>query len=582
MQDNTNTNQVAMLVQDFVKRYGGLEETSKIPDICGRVLAAQDEGNVCIKLEKDEIDLINSCIKEPTLQFLISLAPASSGFFVLNNDLLYTRRNWNYEQTVRTKILKMLEKKQEDVVTIPDEEAYQNLNQRQKEAVVKMCKNHFSILTGGPGTGKTFTIARAVKLALQMHPSFNIALAAPTGKAQERIQESIQAEVDKLGLTKIPKTSTLHSLLEENYDTVTFKHNKHNPLEIDWLIVDEASMIDLPLMAKLLDALQDDCDQVDAHQYERRLTLVGDPFQLASVEPGKVFGDLCRMIPREFICELNENVRLKDSGDNMGGITRLATDVKNGNVDEVLELLKSKEGIPQEMLKGEVYQDMQEYKQVLRYIRIPAKKNSKPKDWPGFMELIAKCFGEFSLQETAEGALEHLNDCHILCATRKGPFGCETMNHFVKRILEDKVAKENTGFKCPQPIMITKNSRSLAVSNGDVGVVMPENKKVLCLPGNKIIQMVLLQDNEMAFASTIHKAQGSEYKNVIIVLPSGKEDDEKSNHTIDLLTRELLYTAITRTKGNLFIFAADDEAVIKCCKNKTTRISGLCNSIEMG
>lgn len=515
--ENKNVSPIVEMTRDFVMRNGGSQEQA---DICGRVLERQPEGSVCIEISENEAALLKG------LPF-VSVAPDDNGLFIVHGTLLYTRRNWKYEQCVKERILEMAGQQQSDAIQIPMDEAYSALKQCQRNALELMCTRHFSIVTGGPGTGKTYTIARAVKLMLDKNSDLKIGIAAPTGKAAARVGESMEQQAQQLKLENKLQTSTIHTLLGAEYDFVTFKHNQSNPLELDWLIVDEASMIDLPLMAKMLQALPKDC----------RLTLVGDANQLASVEMGRVFGDLCRMPQLDTcIAMLNESSRFPQGGE----IDRLSEAVKNGDSESALRVLHN----PGNAL-------------IHCY---------KPTDEASLNAKIQELFGErFAGQTTVEGALETINDCRILCAVRRGPYGCEKLNEKAMRLL---------GEKCPVPVMITKNNRSLEVNNGNVGVVMPKDQDSFWMPkGNgeaTSLPMELLPDRETSFAITIHKSQGSEYKDVIIVLPPVAESD----NAVSLLTREILYTAITRTVKQVFIFA-DDDTIRQCCENEIQRITGL-------
>ena len=265
-------------VRDMVERITG--GNAKVAEICASTVANLEEGDVCRRLDEEEFRLLSEVPEVVRVDDGRTPLEDVTAPFVVSGDLLYTRRNWQYERNVAERIGRMAGNVLASDVTLPDGEFYSLLRKEQRDAVLAMCKSQFSILTGGPGTGKTHTIARAVKYLQDTNPDLRLALAAPTGKAAARMTESMA----KAGVTAAPAT-TIHALLGAQYDLVSFRHGRENPLSVDWLIVDEASMIGMPLMSKLLDALPDGC----------RLTLVGDVDQLASVERGHVFGDLCRM-----------------------------------------------------------------------------------------------------------------------------------------------------------------------------------------------------------------------------------------------------------------------------------------------
>ncbi|MBR4673114.1 MAG: exodeoxyribonuclease V subunit alpha [Victivallales bacterium] len=517
------------MARSLMVRMGCSPEAAQL---CGRAVAAQANGDVCLgPLTQDEINALKGM---PGIECVAMEETEIEKPFVLSGKMLYTRRNWQYEQNVGRRVKEMADAEAGNPMEVPYDGPFAGMEARQREGVEKMCNHRFALLTGGPGTGKTFTIARAVKLIREQGGDVRLWLAAPTGKAAARVKEAMVKEAEQLGLGDIPNATTIHALLEPNSDLVTFRRNRRNPLPLDWLIVDEASMIDLPLMSKLLDALPEGC----------RLTLVGDANQLASVEPGRVFGDLCRMsgLPK---CVLNVSRRFPQGGE----IDNLATTVNEGYGQKALEMLKNPEN------------------RLLHYEAIHEKNAFQPELWGGFLEVVKRHLEDFARQDTVRGALEKLNDCRVLCAMRHGPYGVDRLNQFIKSKLGDKT---------PVPMMIVKNNRALGVNNGDVGVVMPRDDSFNLLNEDKTIRRIplaLLPDREVAFASTIHKAQGSEYEDVVIVLPPTPFLPDTQNLN-PLLTREILYTAITRTKNKVFLFGGD-SSVIACCEHAIQRRTGL-------
>ena len=553
-------------VLDFVGRMTGGRED--VAELCAATLGGLEEGDVCLALDAERAALLASVPGVASFAAADTPSGAVRTPFVVGPDpgggagLLYTRRNWVYERRVRDWILGRIGAPPADsVAALPDDPFYAGLRDEQKAAVLAMCNSRFSILTGGPGTGKTFTIARAVKFVLDRRPGLRLWLAAPTGKAKARMAESLEKAVKDLGFD-VPQASTVHSLLGPNHDFVTFKHDRKNPLSLDWLVVDEASMVDLPLMAKLLDALPESC----------RLTLVGDANQLASVERGRVFGDLCRF-PGVPVSRLAQSERFPPDGD----IAKLAAAVNAGTAekaDEAMAVLEGGSGVVS-------YADL---------ATLPRDDAFDPAKWPGFEDKVRAGFSTFAggpngqedePTDPVEFALAHLNDFRVLCALRHGPFGSEQVAKWIKKLL---------GKKCPVPMMVTKNDRGLEVENGDVGVVMPDDPKNLRLPGGRSVRLELLPDLELAFASTVHKAQGSEFDDVAIVLPpnpSGKKSGKaappdgaapveggEEENACKLLTREILYTAITRTKQTVAVWGSA-EAVRHCALNGISRRSGL-------
>ena len=509
-------------VREFVLRLGDGAQVAA--EICAGAVRALFEGHVCVRLSSEQI----ACLER--VEGLVTAVEAQtppaqvSTPFVRAESLLYTRRNWRYERTVRDRLCAMIAARAEGPEpTLPETDFYRALRAEQREAVLAMCRERLTLLTGGPGTGKTHTLARAVARMRELEPTLRLALAAPTGKAAARMTEALAAALPG---ASVPRATTLEGLLGSRYDGVTFRHNRENPLPIDWLIIDEASMIGLPMMAKLLDALPEAC----------RLTLVGDVDQLASVERGHVLGDLCHLRGLR-LCRLRQSARFPAGG----AIARLAAAVNDGEVEAALRLLHAGDDL-------------------VRYRDLRGCDPFHPARWADFAACLAQGFQAFARARSPEEALAHLNDFRLLCALRRGPYGLERLNAFVRRSL---------GPRAPQPVMISRNDAALGVANGDIGVVMPQAPDRLYLPTGgaaRAIRLAFLPSTEPAYASTVHKAQGSEFTDVAILLPPQGDSP--------LLTREVLYTAITRTRRRVHLYAGD-EAVARCCTCAVERLSGL-------
>ncbi len=345
------------------------------------------------------------------------------------------------------------------------------------------------IITGGPGTGKTTSLAEILKNRLNE----KILLAAPTGKAAIRMRESLS----KQGITLEAKT--LHRLL-----------GYKNSLEADIIAIDECSMIDLSMMSKLLDAVPNNCD----------LYLLGDKNQLASVEAGSVFADICRKY--KHICkELKINYRAKDAP----GIEKLSKQILENSVEN---------------FDNENVHYCENYK------------------FSSWYENLFKA-------ENYEEALKFLKTFQILCATKVGKNGTERIN----KELCDLARKEKARFT---PIIIMENNYQLNLFNGDVGVKDKEYAYFYVGENEiKSFSILTLPAHEAAFAITIHKSQGSEYERVAVVYPD-KEMENENEHVF--LTKELLYTAITRAKKECFILG-NKEVLANSCKKEIFRASGI-------
>ncbi len=511
----------AQMTEALLRRMGA---GAALASLAARVVGSQEGGNVCLALSPEEEALAAASPLVGTPD-----RPDRS-LLILDGGLLYARRNWLYERDIR-KWIGVQAGTEAEVPEPPSEEALAGLNARQKEAVRMMLRERFSILTGGPGTGKTFTIARAVTLMRGRRGggALRLGLAAPTGKAAARVKDSMKAALAGAEGAPALDATTIHALLKPGRDGVTFHHDAANPLGLDWLVVDEASMIDLPLMARLVAALKPGC----------RLTLVGDACQLASVEPGRVFADLCRMegVPK---CELVESRRFASDGE----VARLAAAVNEGRAEEAVALLKA--------CAAEIH-----------YVPLSPQAAFEPEAWPGFRKRLVEGFAPLAGAATPQEALAEavLNNCRLLCAFREGPYGVRRLNDIVRRWL---------GEGCPQLVMVTRNDGALGVYNGDVGVVMPSCPGQLWLPGREApVPMALLPGWEPAFASTVHKSQGSEFKQVIMVLPPVPREGEGGG----LLTREILYTGLTRTFGEVWLYGGD-ETIRACCRRHVSRQTG--------
>lgn len=504
-------------VRDFVFRMCG---DAGVAGICASAVGELDGGDVCVRLRPGEAEALRRSPCVATFAEKGTAVASVATPFVVVGDLLYTRRNWYCERNVADRIAAMAEHASGGGVELPDTDFYRTLRAEQRAAVQAMCGAQFSILTGGPGTGKTFTIGRAVRFLQESNPGLRLGLAAPTAAAAAKMSGGLKAGT----------AVTIHSMLGANPEQATVKFNRANPLAFDWVIVDESSMIGLSLMSKLLDALPKKC----------RLTLAGDEDQLASVERGRVFGDLCRM-RGVTIARLRESERFKADGD----IAKLAAAVNGGRSEEALAILK-------------------EGREAVRYTDLSSARAYEPAGWGGFETLLREKFAAFRASRDAAEALRHVNDFRVLCAVREGPYGVGRMNEFAKALL---------GRECPTPVMVTRNDETLKVWNGNVGVVMPGDEKNLYLQkdggGIREVRLELLPETETAFASTVHKAQGSEYQDVAMVLPVVGEGEHP------LLTREILYTGITRTKRHVDVFGSD-AAVRLCCERQVERVSGMC------
>ena len=464
---------------------------------------------------------------------------------VLENERLYLRRYWHYEQQVAQHLLRRMQVhplSQEQqltannllskLFTVPIESQIDWQAQAVKEAL----ERQVSVISGGPGTGKTYTVARLL-VALQAvnETPLTMAMAAPTGKAKQRLVESInlakgqllEQGIDKELIDSLPNAAhTLHGLLGLRPNSHSAKHDSANPLPIDLLLVDEVSMVDLPMMARLLDALPEHC----------KLVLVGDAEQLPSVAAGSVLAD----IPPAAISYLHKSHRF----DGQGGIGLLANHVMHNQAEKSWQVLLTHKDL--NLIPEEEFQ-------------------------PWLEQMCDQYFVPMLKAKSLEDAFSCLNQFRILAATRQGNMGVEGLNEQVERLLNRRLSQVRLAQNYHgKPVMVTKNHHGLGLFNGDVGIVWAEDSGELnvCFLHSEEVRKVnvgLLQDLETVYAMTIHKTQGSEFQHVALVVAPQAEH---------LLSSQLLYTAVTRAKMSCSI-KVNKSVWYKAVGNKTRRWSGL-------
>lgn len=497
---------------------------------------------------------------------------------------LYLHRYWQYESDLAKRILDCAQRDTEGVDASLLEEglarlfsagASSNETDWQRVAAATAVRKRFCVISGGPGTGKTRTVIALLALLLEQarENPLRIALAAPTGKAAARLQESLQKwkaalPCDAALQAGLPKDSfTLHRLLGGLPDSAQFRHGAENPLPFDVVVVDEASMVDLALMAKLFAATAPSA----------RLILVGDKDQLSSVEAGAVLGDICAGATRTSgpsalsacIVHLEKNYRF--GADN--GILALSRAINDGDAAEVLRLLnlraagaspeRSEDALPGES-GGNRPADPG-----IAGLALPP-----PAQLKGRMRAkVLEGFGAVMRARDPLSALQALGRFRVLCAVRKGPMGVEALNRTIEEILSE------AGFIAPRerwyrgrPVLVTSNDYTLKLFNGDVGIILPdaasgELRAWFLDAGSSLrsVPPVRLPEHETVFAMTVHKSQGSEFEEVLLMLP-GRESP--------VLSRELLYTGVTRASRRVELWG--DEAVLRTAiATRVTRASGL-------
>ncbi|MGA9872491.1 MAG: exodeoxyribonuclease V subunit alpha [Rhodococcus sp. (in: high G+C Gram-positive bacteria)] len=455
---------------------------------------------------------------------------------------------------------------------------------RQRIAAALAATQWTAVIAGGPGTGKTHTVARILALLVhQLGPSIRIGLAAPTGKAAARLQESVTNQSAELGLPEGITAMTVHRLLGwQRGSKSRFRHNASNRLPYDVIVVDETSMVSLTMMCRLLEAVRADT----------RLILVGDPDQLTSVDAGAVLADLvARPVrpttnptllsliapdldaasdPNEAALSGAERSRLAGGvirlsrGRRFGGaIAELAVAVRDGHADRVVELLQSE--------REEVS------------FHGPTDLDALHAD----IVSTAATVTDFARRGRAVEALEGLESHRLLCAHRQGPFGVQL---WARRAMEwvgeatgtflnpaasaIPTISANPPWYAGQPLLLTANDHEARIYNGDTGVIIDTGDGALMAAFQRGAEPLLVHPNVLSsvqtvYAMTIHRSQGSQYDTVSVMLPA---------QASSLLTRELLYTAITRARKHVRIIGTE-EAVQAGVERQVLRASGLRRTI---
>ncbi|MCK5728314.1 MAG: exodeoxyribonuclease V subunit alpha [Methylococcales bacterium] len=496
----------------------------------------QSQGHMCLLLNIDEQTVVLA-------SGLAMFVAKDNGLdnppqpLVVQSNCLYTHRYWFYEARLAYQIKQRLQ------LTYAYEHLDASLAQYfpfledeidwQRQAAKKALTQAFTLVTGGPGTGKTTTVIKILALLQQLNAqSLSIALVAPTGKAAMRLQESIGFSKQGLQCSELIKqaipeeVSTIHRLLgAKPPPSPYFKHHRDNLLPYNVVVVDETSMVDVALMGKLVDALA----------ANTRLILLGDKDQLASVESGSVLADLTTSL-KAHSTELLKSHRFG------GEIKALALAINQQQSSKAWQLLETGEDVC--LFKADL----------ITYIADKYKY---------YLELIA--------QQADFKAIYHaFNDFQVLCANRQGTHGVHDINHSVAK-------KLNLSGRWYQgrPVMIMENNPATGLYNGDIGLCLNHDHQLMVyfLASDGRVNKILpsrLPKCETVFAMTIHKSQGSEFKEVFVALP------EVLN---PVLTKELIYTAITRAKKTIKV-SANKIVFQAAISRKVQRYGGLKDRLE--
>lgn len=521
-------------------------------------------------------------------------------------DHVYLARNWNNEHRVAAAI----RRRAEYVIDSDSPTHYrQTLNTLfapltnkpdwQKIACALATRGRILIITGGPGTGKTYTVVRLLAL-LQSHQApdqpLRILLAAPTGKAAARLTESIAASMNALPeplREHLPaKAVTVHQLLGASRHTRGYRYHEDNPVQADVVVIDEASMIDLDMMAALLGALPE----------TTRLILVGDKDQLASVEAGSVMGDLCHALEsRGYTPEttrwieaatgeqlppdhatrqdalIQQTVMLRHSQRfrEESGIGQIALAINAGNTERVSAILAD---------GASKYTDL--HWQQTNTLGSTGHTHTA-RGFRHYLEVIRQ---GFAAQATAGDIEAHCNavltafaSFQVLCAVREGCWGVKQVNQRIAEVLQhEQLIGKAEGWYAGRPVMMTRNDYELGIMNGDVGItlMLPSEQgntlKVVFRNADgslKALSPSRLSAVETVYAMTVHKSQGSEFGHVVLILPDSPDNP--------IATRELLYTGVTRAKQCLTLIASHEDDIIRMVERRIERSGRLGEKLSL-
>jgi exodeoxyribonuclease V alpha subunit len=583
----------------FISRFGGAD-TDALYSAAALVSRATGNGDVCLDLNAwagQPVAGLPLPVCPPVDRWVAALCAASAvgrpgdrrPLVLDESHRLYLHRYWGYESGLAACIRKRAASPSPAHLDVSRLQAAIRRNfvggggpgiDWQQVAVAVAVLKRLTVITGGPGTGKTTTVAKILSVWEELHRglSARTLLAAPTGKAAARLKESLRQRPERSALaggcgTGAPyEVHTLHRLLRPVPGTPLFQHNAENPLPVDLMIVDEVSMVDLALMAKLVDALP----------AAARLVLIGDRDQLASVEAGSVLGDICdrsrrpgfspefgdlirrvtgQAVPpstnggvlQDCIVELQTRHRFAEGS----AISELSDTVNRGDAPGALEILtRSGAG-------------------AITWIEPPAGSIGGR----GLEQLLAAGYASYGANGDPDAMLRELGRFKALCAHRAGTNGVQGVNRIAERVLArwGRIRihpRRSSPWYSGRPLLITQNDYSLGLFNGDVGVAlsdsaaMPERVVVFFADptgGLRRFPPYRLPEHETVYAMTVHKSQGSEYEDVLLVLPP--EDSP-------VLSRELVYTALTRARKRFTLFGRR-EVLTAAVRRRIERTSGL-------
>lgn len=580
-------NQVPQWIETWSKYILTQYSTASEPNaeamvIAQEILLAITQGDSCISAKgRDTSSFQSLMIKDTQINRLDDHAQVAP--FVEDDQFLYLYRYWQLEQRLAIQVTRLKQQKIESVDISKNSDLLEE--EQQKKALAMVAERAFSIITGGPGTGKTYTLARIIAVLNQANPNIRIAMAAPTGKAAQRMGEALQNSLTDEKLKpfnlnpKLFNPMTLHRLLGLGNQKIP-RFNVRQPLPYDVIVIDEASMLDLNLATLLFEAVPNHC----------RLILLGDANQLASVDVGSVLADLQQVEALQVNCiNLVKSRRFSDDA-LIGKMAKFIQAQKMSKTEHLntdpLLMQFEKNIVPANELQNINLNTIEKDLIQLEYL----PDDVKDLDVTDYYQKLSLGFqGYFQSIGTYLKAVDDTNDLvnivtkafdeyRILTAVRHGALGLRSLNQEMEKALFTYLPTlfRQGDWYAGRPVMMTYNDYQLGLSNGDIGICLKHREQSdqfeVYFPSlDKWIAATRLpKEIETAFVLTIHKSQGSEFTHTAVVLDQASQK---------LLSQELLYTAITRAKKAVSLLV-DKKSFVQSLSVETSRLSGLVNKIK--